>query len=48
MQREDGSSNVSEHSGPFINYSMYFAKIDSLKKTELIQNFKSDYGDFFL
>jgi len=49
MQREDVSSNVSEHSGPFINYSMYAAKIDSIKKTELIQNFKSDFrGEFFI
>lgn len=49
MQREDGSSNISEHSGPYMNYSMMAAKIDSLKKTELIQNFKSDYnGDFFV
>jgi hypothetical protein len=49
MQREDGSSNISEHSGPYMNYSMYTAKIDSLKKSELIQNFKSDFnGDFFV
>lgn len=49
MQREDGSSNISEYSGPFMNCSMYAAKIDSLKKPEFIQNFKSDYnGDFFI
>ncbi len=49
MVREDGSSNVSEYSGPFMNCSMYGAKIDSLKKPELIQYFKSDYnGEFFI
>lgn len=49
MQREDGSSNISEYSGPYMNYSMFAAKIDSLKTTELIQNFKSDFnGDFFI
>lgn len=49
MVREDGSSNISEYSGPYMNFSMYAAKIDSLKKTELIQYFKSDCnGDFIV
>lgn len=49
MVNADGTSNISEYSGPYMNYPMYAAKIDSLKKTELIQYFKSDYnGDFFV
>lgn len=49
MQREDGSSNISESSGPYQNLKMYAAKVDSLKKPVLIQNFKTDFnGDFII
>jgi len=49
MQNEDGSSNVSEHSGPYFNYYMYAAKVNSVKKPELISQYKSDVnGDFFI
>lgn len=49
MVREDGSSNISEHSGMCANCAMYAVKTDSLKKPKLITRFKSDaYGDFFI
>lgn len=49
MEREDGSSNISENSGPYQNFKMYGAKVDSLKKPEKIQDFKTDFnGDFFM
>jgi hypothetical protein len=49
MELADGTSNISESSGPYMNLSMYAAKIDSLKKPELIQNFRTDYnGDFII
>ncbi|MFZ4800349.1 MAG: toxin-antitoxin system YwqK family antitoxin [Bacteroidia bacterium] len=47
MQREDGSSNVSECSGPFLNYSMNAIKVDSIMKPQVVSKFKSDFnGDF--
>jgi hypothetical protein len=49
MQREDGSSNVSDYTAPWMYNSMYAAKVDSLKKPELIQYFRSDHkGEFFI
>lgn len=49
MERADGSSNVSKSSGPYQNFKMYGAKVDSLKKPVKIQNFKTDFnGDFFI
>ena len=49
MENADGSSNVSEYSGPYQNLNMYAAKVDSLLKPVFIQNFKSDdNGDFFI
>lgn len=49
MQREDGSSNVSDYTGPWMYCSMYAAKVDSIKKPELIQYFRSDHkGEFFI
>jgi len=45
--RKDGSSNVSERSGAFANFSMYAASVDSIKKPVLVSKFKSDFnGDF--
>ena len=47
--REDGSSNVSEFSGPYAHCRMYAALVDSIKKPEMITKFKSDFnGDFFI
>ena len=49
MQREDGSSNVSDYTAPWMYCSMYAAKVDSIKKPELIQYFRSDHkGEFFI
>lgn len=49
MENDDGSSNVSEYSGPYQNLNMYAVKVDSLLKPVFIQNFKSDdRGDFFI
>jgi hypothetical protein len=48
-QNADGSSNVSENSGPFINYSMYAVLLDSIKKPAFICSYKSDMqGDFMI
>ncbi|MDD3875858.1 MAG: hypothetical protein PHT69_04515 [Bacteroidales bacterium] len=47
--REDGSSNISEYSGPYAHCAMYAAIVDSVKTPEFISRFKTDYnGDFFL
>jgi hypothetical protein len=49
MEREDGGSNVSEYSGPYMNCSMYAIRLDSKSKPKLVSKFKSDlYGDFFI
>jgi len=49
VENEDGTSNISESSGPYSNCYMYAAKVDSFKKPELICNYKSDVnGDFFI
>lgn len=47
--REDGSSNVSRLSGPYINCPMYAARLDSVKKAVLLSHFKTDFqGQFFV
>lgn len=49
MQREDGSSNVSQYSGPWMFCEMYAAKVDSIKKPEMVQHFRTDHnGEFFI
>jgi hypothetical protein len=46
---EDGTSNVSSYSGPYMYCAMYAAKVDSLKKPVLVQHFRSDHnGEFFI
>jgi hypothetical protein len=48
-QNEDGRANVSENTGPFINYSMYATLLDSIKKPLFIGSYKSDMkGDFMI
>ncbi len=48
-ENADGRSNVSENTGPFINYSMYAVLLDSIKKPAFICSYKSDMkGDFII
>jgi hypothetical protein len=50
MQREDGSSNVSTHSGPYMHYFMKFIELKPLKGNKAAEYyFTSDFsGEFFV
>lgn len=48
-ENADGRSNVSENTGPFINYSMYAVLLDSIKNPAFLCSYKSDMkGDFMI
>ena len=47
--RDDGSSNISESSGPYIHCNMYVARLDSGKTVVALAHFKTDFmGKFFV
>lgn len=49
MEREDGRSNISENSGPMINYSMFVAQLDTIKAIKKLGKFKTDmFGEFII
>jgi hypothetical protein len=49
MERENGSADVSEFSSAYMNFWMYAALVDSIKKPKLVSFFKSDFnGNFFI
>ncbi len=47
--REDGTGDISEHTGPYVNCVMNAVMVDSLKKPVLISRVRTDYnGEFFM
>lgn len=49
VERADGTSNISEITGPMQKYKMYAARVDSFAEPVLVQHFKSDWnGDFIV